>query len=147
MPYRFITSKIRFFSAVALCAILAVMPLHDAQAQSVSLPDFLTNNSGGEAALPPAPINTPQEGDLDFEKTRAELENDSREQAFDAALQGLLPLRPNEIRKLLEHFDRTQEAVELPVYPSPKPEVSVQTLSLDPGTAPASVNVLKHLLF
>lgn len=122
---------------------MVISPLNMASAQSVSLPDFLTGGKkeNGAPALPPAPINTPQEGGLDFEKNQAEIESDAREQAFDAALQGLLPLQPNEIRKLLEHFDRTQEAVELSVYPAPKPEVTVQTLSLDPGTTPASVNV------
>ena len=64
-----------------------------------------------------------------------------RREAFDAALQGLLPLRPGEIRELLEHFDRTQESVEVPVHPYPKPEVSVQTVSLDPGVKPLVVNV------
>ena len=52
-----------------------------------------------------------------------------------------MPLRPEEIRRLLEHFDRTQESVELPVYPAPKPEVTVETLSLDPGTAPKVIKV------
>lgn len=64
-----------------------------------------------------------------------------RREAFDSALQSLLPLHPDEIRELLEHFDRTQESVEVPVYPMPKPEMTVQTLSLDPGTRPAVVKV------
>jgi len=76
---------------------------------------------------------------FDFEKSPEELEQEVRREAFDAALEGLLPLRPGEIRELLEHFDRTQESVELPVHPYPKPEISVQTLSLDPGTEPATV--------
>lgn len=75
------------------------------------------------------------------EKTEEELEEEARREAFDAALQGLLPLRPEEIRELLEHFDRTQESVELPVYPYPKPEVAVETISLEPGAMPAKIKV------
>lgn len=78
---------------------------------------------------------------FDFEKSKAQLEQEARREAYDAALQGLLPLRPEEIRELLEHFDRTQESVETPVYPNPKPEVAVETISLDPGAKPAVVKV------
>lgn len=74
-----------------------------------------------------------------FDKSPEEIEADTRKQAFDAALQGLLPLRPAEIRELLEHFDRTQQSVSLPVYPNPKPETVVQTVSLDPGAKPLTV--------
>lgn len=70
-----------------------------------------------------------------------ELADAFRREAFDAALQSLLPLKPDEIRELLEHFDRTQESVELPVYPLPKPVVTVQNIPLDPGTKPAVVRV------
>lgn len=76
-----------------------------------------------------------------FEKSPEELKEVARKEAFDAALQGLLPLRPEEIRALLERYDRTQESVEVPVYPNPKPEVSVQNISLDPGTKPAVVKM------
>ncbi len=74
-------------------------------------------------------------------KTPAELEAELRREAFDAALQGLLPLRPEEIRELLEYYDHTREAVEVPVYPYPKPEVSVLNLSLDPGVTPPVIAV------
>ncbi|MCB1533004.1 MAG: type IV secretion protein DotH [Alphaproteobacteria bacterium] len=79
--------------------------------------------------------------DFDFEKSPEELQEELRGDAYDAALQGLLPLRPGEIRELLEQFDRTQESVELPVYPAPKPQIAVETLSLDPGTKPTTIKV------
>ena len=82
-----------------------------------------------------------QSESFDFEKTPEEVEEEIRRDAFDAALQGLLPLRPNEIRELLEQFDRTQESVEIPVYPAPKAEVAVETLSLEPGTKPTTIKV------
>lgn len=64
-----------------------------------------------------------------------------REQALNAALTGLLPMQPDEIRTLLERFDDTQQAVEVPVYPYPEPEVIVDTVSLDPGTKPPVLKV------
>lgn len=78
--------------------------------------------------------------EMDF-KTPEELEAEIRDESFDAALQSLLPLRPEEIRKLLEYYDRTRESVEVPVYPYPKPEVSVLNVSLDPGVAPPIIQV------
>lgn len=77
----------------------------------------------------------------DFEKTAEQLEAEKRSEAFGAALQAILPLKPDEIRQLLEHFDRTQESVEIPVYPSPKPEVAVETISLEPGAKPVVVKL------
>lgn len=94
--------------------------------------DFFSTNIEMEQEVEEVEI-TPEE--------QAELETQVRREAFDAALQGLLPLRPEEIRELLEHFDRTQQSVETPVYPNPKPEVAVQTIPLDPGTKPAVINV------
>lgn len=70
-----------------------------------------------------------------------QVENEIRNEAFNKALQGMLPMKPAEIRRLLEEFDRTQESYELPVYPMPKPEFTVQTLSLDPGAKPLTIRV------
>jgi intracellular multiplication protein IcmK len=100
--------------------------------------------SASPAFLPPSSneaLGYDNKDTFDFEKSPEDLEEEARRQAFDAALQGLLPMRPGEIRELLEHFDRTQESVEVPVYPNPKPEVTVQTISLDPGAQPVTVKV------
>lgn len=70
-------------------------------------------------------------------KSEAEI----REDAFNAALRGLMPLEPDEIRKLLEHFDATRQAVEIPVHPYPEPEVAVRTIPLDPSVKPEVVKV------
>lgn len=69
------------------------------------------------------------------------VENEVRKRAFDAAITGLLPLNPDEIRELLNRFDKVQQAVQTPVYPYPKPEIVAQTLSLDPGSMPAEIKV------
>lgn len=110
-----------------------------------SLPgDAASQQSGPPSLLPAGPddnFNFNDGQNFDFEKTPEELQEEARREAYDAALQGLMPLRPAEIRELLEHFDRTQESVEVPIYPNPKPEVTVQTVSLDPGAPPATVMV------
>lgn len=74
-------------------------------------------------------------------KTEEQIAKEIREEAFNAALTGLFPLRPQEIRTLLEQFDKTKEAVEKPIYPYPTPELVVQTVSLDPGTVPPVIKV------
>jgi len=79
------------------------------------------------------------EGDFEFEKSTEQLEDSFRKEAFDQALKTLLPLKPDEIRTLLEHFDRTVESTQLPVHPYPRPELVVQNISLDPGVAPLVV--------
>jgi intracellular multiplication protein IcmK len=78
---------------------------------------------------------------FDFEASGESVEDLARREAFDAALQGLLPLKPEEIRVLLERFDRTQESVELPVYPAPKPETVIENINLDPGAPPSVVKM------
>ena len=81
------------------------------------------------------------QGQFSLEKSQEELEESIRTRAFEAALQSLLPLRPEEIRTLLEKFDRTQESVELPAYPAPKPKMVVENISLDPGAQPAAIKL------
>ncbi len=79
--------------------------------------------------------------DFNFEKSAEELQNETRKDAFEAALQSLLPLKPEEIRKLLEEYDKTEESVEVPIYPAPQPKVAVETLSVDPGTLPNTISL------
>ncbi len=81
------------------------------------------------------------DADLGFEQSAEELEDSFRKEAFNQALKKLLPLSPEEIRTLLEHYDRTVESTELPVHPYPRPESVVQNISLDPGVAPLSVKM------
>lgn len=91
------------------------------------------NKDGGFdpfAVAPTEPVKTP-------EQVQAEI----RSRSFEAATTGLLPLRSNEIRQLLESYDKTQQAVETPLYPYPHPEVTVQTVSLDPGAVPPEMKV------
>ncbi len=78
---------------------------------------------------------------LNPQQSTEQLQDNFRKEAFDQALKTLLPLKPEEIRTLLEHFDRTVESTELPVHPYPRPELLVQNISLDPGVAPVTVKL------
>ncbi len=69
-------------------------------------------------------------------KQAAEDALDERKEAFDGAVNGLMPLKPAEIRRLLELYDTTSQAVETPIYPDPEPESAFVQVSLDPGSKP-----------
>lgn len=69
-------------------------------------------------------------------KTPEELQEEIRSEAFDAAITGMFPLKPEQIESLLKQYDKTQRAVQSPTFSNPKPEVSVQNISLDPGAMP-----------
>lgn len=129
-----------------LCALSLTTGALSAYAQDDDLSFPALPGPSTKAADPFFSAGEDQELSLDvgqgaFSKSDQQIEEEARKEAFDAALQGLLPLRPDEIRELLERFDRTQESVALPVYPAPTPEMAVETLSLDPGTKPAVIKV------
>lgn len=73
-------------------------------------------------------------------KTQQELEEEIRQEAFDAAITGLFPLKPENIKDLLKEYDKTKRAVEEPVHGIPTPRVNVETVSLDPGVAPMVIH-------
>lgn len=73
-------------------------------------------------------------------KTQQELAEEIRREAFDAAITGLFPLNPDNIRDLLKEYDKTKRAVEEPVHGIPTPRVNVETVSLDPGVTPMIVH-------
>lgn len=75
------------------------------------------------------------------QKTEEEIEAEIREDAFKAALTGLLPLEPPEIRRVLERYDQTREAVEVPIYPYPEPQVVVKDVPLEPGIRPVEIRL------
>jgi intracellular multiplication protein IcmK len=78
------------------------------------------------------PINS-----LDFNRQSSEeLAEEIRQEAFDAAITGLFPMRPAEIKEVLKQYDVTTRAAEEPVFGVPTPVVNVATISLDPGVAP-----------
>jgi intracellular multiplication protein IcmK len=114
------------------------------------MPDspFFGGDGGNPGMQLPRAGGGAEEEDLDLfsdldgpQKTAAEIEDEIREEAFNAALTGLFPLRPEEIRRLLEHYDKTQQAVETPVYPEPTAELVVETIPLDPGSPLSTIKV------
>ncbi len=141
-----------FLHLINLSQNLKVLGLGFALACSTTMmasPAYAQDNS----ALPPGLEDTADEGNggedpfsfddagIDFEKSTEEIEDSFRKEAFNRALNQLMPLKPEEIRTLLEHYDRTVESTELPVHPYPRPELVVQNISLDPGVAPLSVKM------
>jgi len=75
-----------------------------------------------------------QEEDPEIAKAKANAK--FRKEVFDAATMQMMPLKPSEIRRMLELFDETKQASETPIYSSPEPESSFQGISLDPGAKP-----------
>lgn len=122
-----------------------VVPLEEPTAQS-ALPE------GGELESRSPGMDLPVEGGLlpgsltlespeVVQRSEEDINAEVREDAFNAALTGILPLEPPEIRKLLERYDQTQEASEIPIYPYPEPEVVVKNISLDPGVRPVEIKL------
>lgn len=146
-----IMRKFLFFGFSLFIFAAAVAGADDALAQNSLQPPALPS---GDIAAPrdpalslmeeqgaTAPNTTSSSNNLPPERTKEEAEAAIRKRAFDAAITGLLPLRDEDIRKLLETFDKTKQATEIPVHPYPEPEVVVETVPMDPGAKPLEIKV------
>ncbi|MDB5492517.1 MAG: hypothetical protein JWO78_2366 [Micavibrio sp.] len=91
-----------------------------------------------EAGLPSGPTGA---AGAVAQKSAEEVKAEIRDDAFNAALTGLMPLNPPEIRKLLKRFDETKEATEIPIFPYPEPVTVVKNVSLDPGAKPIELKL------
>lgn len=138
--------KLRYMGLVSSVALAIGSLQNPVLAQDVPVPQLPDFENQDNSNLPQAPLSPEDDifglggtNQFDFEKTPQQLEEEIRSQAFEAALQGLMPLRPEEVRILLERYDRTQESVETPIYPPPKPLSVVETLAMDPGAEPTVV--------
>lgn len=78
---------------------------------------------------------------LSVEEQRAQIEQQMRDTSYDAALSGLMPMSPEEIRRFLRSYQTTREASEERIGGAPKPEVKVETVSLDPGVVPPVIKL------
>lgn len=86
------------------------------------------------------PISTTTGGEgLQPSKTDKELREEIRTEAYDAAITGMFPLSPDQIKTLVKKYDETQKIATTPPYDAPKPEITVQNISLDPGVPPPVV--------
>lgn len=134
-PHGLSSSSLKHFGLFVCCAAFLALPL-SAHAQFEGTEDSLPAD---EAPLEPdadtEDVFDFDTGGLQFEKTSEELEQDFRSEAFQNALNRMLPLKPAEIRELLERYDRTIESTNTPVYPYPRPASVVENISLDPGSA------------
>ena len=77
----------------------------------------------------------------EIEEKQQELQQKAREQAFDSALNGMMPMTPDQIRALLDKYKVTREASEERIGGTPRPEVTVQTVSLEPGVTPPIIKL------
>ncbi len=80
-------------------------------------------------------LQSPAEMQAQIEAEAAEQKKKMDEATFEEALKQLLPLKPDQIRKVLGTFKESREASETPVA-TPVPRVTVQTVSLDPSQVP-----------
>lgn len=81
------------------------------------------------------------EGGMSLEEQRAETERQAREAAFEAMLNGAFPLRPEEIREVLDIFRDVREARESRIGGAPEPEITLATIPLDPGSIPPVIQL------
>ena len=81
---------------------------------------------------------TPEDMQAQMANEAASQKKKMEDQLFKMALEKLLPLKPEQIRATLESFKESREAAETPLR-FPEPEQVVQTVSLDPSSAPVII--------
>jgi intracellular multiplication protein IcmK len=64
-----------------------------------------------------------------------------RRKSFERAELGVLPLSSDQIRAFMHRFEDTQRAAQPPYEGTPRGQVRISTLSLDPGTEAPQVNL------
>jgi intracellular multiplication protein IcmK len=69
--------------------------------------------------------------DAELEAQKKKMDEDT----FNEALKVLLPLKPDQIRRVLDNFKDSRQAAETPIA-VPTPKVHVETISLDPSQTP-----------
>lgn len=120
---------------LALCLSVGLVAPATAMAQSDQNPNLPPLAS----PLPPPPGGGAFSGGMGLPSgpSEEELKELARQQAFEAALQSLLPLRPDEVREVIETFKEVRKATEEAAQePEPRPELRVETISLDPSRVP-----------
>lgn len=95
-----------------------------------------------DGQLPPAfddvSAKTPDEMEAELEAERAKQQEKVDRETFEAALKTILPMKPEQIRKMLDTFKDSREAAETPVA-VPKAEQAVAMASLDTKDAPVLI--------
>jgi intracellular multiplication protein IcmK len=70
-----------------------------------------------------------------------ELDQQARNEAFERSKRALLPLETYEIRDLFKRLKITQEAIQKPALPQPKPKNVVKTISTDPSVRSETIKL------
>lgn len=81
---------------------------------------------------------TPEEMQAALEAEEAVQRSKIEQETFAEALKMLLPLKPEQIRKMLDTFKSSRQAAEEPIA-EPVPKIQVETVSLDPGMMPSLI--------
>lgn len=97
----------------------------------------VVGGAGADGALLGGALS-PEDVQAQMEAEQAEQKRKIREETFKNAMEGLLPLSPDEIRRLLGTFKDSREASETPIA-NPEPRSVVETISLDPSVAPSVI--------
>jgi len=85
------------------------------------------------------PVAVPYEVQLE-QRTR-EIQVQAREMAYEQAKKSVLPLEQTEIKDVLGRLKDTQEAIQTPVRPAPKPGNVIETISTDPSATPKVIRL------
>lgn len=80
------------------------------------------------------PVQTQEQ----IDQAVAEQKKKMVERAYMGALQSIMPMSPEQIRRLLDSFRKSREASETPIT-DPVPKIEVQTVSLDPSQVPPTL--------
>lgn len=112
-------------------------------ASGTQTPSYATGQAGaGAMAMPePTPGSFYQDdssNDLlahieSQKENKASLEKVKRDEAFSMLLEEVLPLSPEQIKRLHRFYDLTLEAKATPAHPSPEPHFTSTHVRLDPG--------------
>lgn len=144
-----------FLSALFM-GFIFLSPMHAMAQQDDPLAQFRVDDEPSATdpnAIPDiAPLQFEQEAatdysqfqidpDLSIEAQRAEIEQQMRDASYEAALNGLMPMNPDEIRQFLQTYQSSREASQTRLGGIPKPEIKVETVSLDPGVAPPVIKL------
>lgn len=81
------------------------------------------------------------QGDMTIEERQAEIERMARDSAFQAMLNGTFPLQPDEILELLERYREVREASETRIGGAPETNITLQSVTLDPGDTPPTIKL------
>lgn len=147
------------FAAQAQTAPVQASPLDQFRVNNGQQPNQAAPQNGDQGQLPaPTPGGLQQQGPtqeeinqalegydfdlgMDVEAQKAEIERQAREAAFEAALTGMFPMRTEEILQFLEKYRETREASEGRIGGIPEPEITLETVSLDPGAMPPVIKL------